>query len=72
MSAMSKPRESALEAIQKLPEDATYEDILYELSFRAAVEEGLAQAAEGRSISRSEFTREALEWLKSASPRAHD
>jgi predicted transcriptional regulator len=39
-----------LEAVQKLPEDATFEDAIERLYFLAKVERGLAQAEAGDTI----------------------
>ena len=67
MTTAGSPKQTALEAIQRLPDDASYEDIMYELYFREAVDEGLKQAAKGQLTPRSEVMREMLEWLKSGS-----
>ena len=39
-----------LEAVQKLPEDATFEDAIERLCFLAKVERGFAQAEAGETV----------------------
>jgi hypothetical protein len=41
-------KQVALALIQQLPDDVTYEDNMYELYFREAVDEGLRQVREGK------------------------
>lgn len=48
-------KQQALEAIQKLPESASMEDIVEELCFRMKVEQGLADMAAGRTVSDDEL-----------------
>ncbi len=43
-----------LEAVQKLPEDATFEDAIERLYFLAKVERGLAQADGGETVPHTE------------------
>jgi predicted transcriptional regulator len=65
-------KQAAMELIQQLPDDMTHEDIMYELYFREAVDEGLRQAREGKLTPQSAVMREALEWLKSTTGSAGD
>jgi len=44
-------RDKVIQAVQDLPEDATYEDAVERLVFLAKVEEGLQQAGAGNTIS---------------------
>ena len=44
-------KEILLEVAEKLPPDATLVDAIYELEFRQAVEDGLAELDRGESIS---------------------
>ncbi len=53
----------ALDLIRNLPEDATYEDIIEELCFRAKVEEGLSDEREGRVVSHEQFEQQSCQWL---------
>jgi predicted transcriptional regulator len=44
-------KEKALEAVQQLPPDATFEDAIERLVFLAKVERGMADADAGKTIS---------------------
>ncbi len=48
------PKRKILEAVQKLPEDATFEDAIERLYFLAKIERGLAQAEAGETVSHPE------------------
>jgi len=49
-----------LEAIEELPSDATVEDAIERLCFLAKVENGLQQAAAGRTVSHEEAKKRLL------------
>jgi predicted transcriptional regulator len=66
MTTASSAKEVALRLIQGLPDDVTLEDIMYELYFRQHVDEGLKDAAAGRTIPHDEVKRNVAEWLRSA------
>ncbi len=51
------PKEKILEAVQKLPNDATIEDAIERLCFVAKIERGLAQANAGNTLSHEEVKR---------------
>ncbi len=63
---MATPKQVILEAVQALPDDATFEDIEYHLYVRARVEEGLRAADEGRVVSHEEAKRRMAEWRQRA------
>jgi len=63
---MATPKQVVLEALQSLPDDASFEDIEYHLYVRARVEEGLRAADEGRTVSHEEVKRRMAEWRKRA------
>lgn len=48
---MSIVKEEARKVIENLPEDATWDDLMYELYVRQKIEAGLRAAEEGRVIS---------------------
>ena len=50
-------KQKVVEAVQKLPEDATVEDAMERLYFLAKVERGLEQAKAGREVSHEEIRR---------------
>ncbi|NLI77645.1 MAG: hypothetical protein GX442_14555 [Candidatus Riflebacteria bacterium] len=60
---MSPIKQQAIKAIEALPDDATLDDIMYSLYFRAHVEEGLRQLDEGKGIPLAEVKRQVKEWL---------
>lgn len=52
-------KQQARQLLEKLPEDATWDDVVYEFAVRRSVERGLVDAAEERVMS-SEQLRAAL------------
>ncbi len=47
---MAHPKKAALELIRKLPEKATWDDIIYEIYVRKKIERGLEAADRGEVI----------------------
>jgi predicted transcriptional regulator len=43
-------KEAARQLVEQLPEDATWEDLQYQIYFRQAVEAGLKDSREGRTV----------------------
>jgi predicted transcriptional regulator len=52
-----------LEAIRKLPEDATFEDIAEAIAIAAAVRRGEAAADAGKIVSHEEVRKRLASWL---------
>ena len=50
-------KEEAHRMVERLPEDATWEDLQYEIYFRQAVEAGLKDLREGRTVPHDEALR---------------
>lgn len=50
---MSSAKKSALKILDRLPEDAGWDDIMYELYVKQKVERGQQAAAEGRTVPHS-------------------
>ncbi len=50
-------KEEARHLVERLPEDATWEDLQYQIYFRQAVEAGLKDALEGRVVPLEEARR---------------
>lgn len=50
-------KEEARRLIERLPEDATWEDLQYEIYVRQAIEAGLKDSREGRTVSLEEARR---------------
>ena len=51
-------KSEARRLVEQLPDDATWDDLMYEIYVRQAVEAGLQDAREGRTIPASEVRRE--------------
>ena len=50
-------KEEAAKIVGKLPDDATWDDLMYEIYVRQAIEEGLADSDAGRGIAVEEVWR---------------
>jgi hypothetical protein len=46
----SSMKEEARRLVERLPEDATWEDLQYEIYVRQAIEAGLKDSREGRTV----------------------
>ncbi len=53
-------KEEARQMIEKLPDHATWDDLIYELYVRQKIEAGLQAAEEGRVVSHEEVKRRFL------------
>ena len=51
---MSTTKEEALQLISRLPEEVTWEDIMYRLYVKRKIEEGVEAADQGRVVSHDE------------------
>ena len=58
-------KKAALELIRRLPEDVTTADIMEELYFKAQVDKGLRDVAEGRVLTHEELKKRMAKWRKS-------
>jgi len=63
----SSPKAKAREAIDQLPESASWDDVMYEMYVREAVDAGLADVAAGRTLSPAEVRARIQERLRQAS-----
>lgn len=54
MAALSV-RQHLQHITEELPEEATWEDVIYQFELHASIERGLAQAKAGESITSEEF-----------------
>jgi predicted transcriptional regulator len=61
---MDSAKDHAIEAIQQLPDDVSYEDIMERLLFIQKVELGLRDVQEGRIKSHEEVRERMSKWLK--------
>lgn len=48
--------------IEQLPDDATWDDLLYQIVVRQSVEAGLKDIAEGRTVPVAEVRRRLMAW----------
>lgn len=62
--ADTSPKEVMIRAIQELPDDSSYEEILRELAFARMIERGMADSAAGRTISHEEMGRRIAAWAR--------
>lgn len=61
---MGNAKREALELIQQLPDDSSFEDIQYHLYVREKVEGGLRDLKNRRILSQKEVERRMKKWLK--------
>ena len=57
---MQTAKESARQAIDRLPDRATWEDIMYELYVKQKIDAGIEAVAEGRAVPHEEMKRRLL------------
>ena len=58
---MATPKQAAKESIEKLPEQASWSDIMYELYVKQKIEAGLKAVAEGRTVPHEEVKRRLMD-----------
>ncbi len=56
-------KELVIESIQKLPDDATWEDVQERINFMAGVRKGLRELDEGKGVSHDCIREEFAAWL---------
>ncbi len=61
---MNTVKQSAIKAIQDLPENSSYEDIMEKLFFMEKVKSGLKEIEEGKIISHEDVKKRLSKWLK--------
>ncbi len=61
---MALAKEKMKEVIESQPDDATYEEILRELTFERMVERGLADSREGHVISNENMEHRIRSWQR--------
>ena len=62
---MKTPKQEALELLQQLPDDVSFERLIYELDFKFRVLRGIAQSERGEGIPHEEVKRRLSRWLES-------
>ena len=61
---MAEVKEKMKEVIESQPDDATYEEILRELTFERMVERGLEDSRKSRTISNEEMEHRIHSWQR--------
>ncbi len=60
---MASTKEEVIGMIRALPDDATLDDIMAELYFRAKVDAGLKELDEGKGIPHEDVEKRLAKWL---------
>lgn len=60
---MSSVKDEVRRILEKLPEDASLEDVQYHIYVRQKVERGLRDVAEGRVLTQDEVEKRMARWL---------
>jgi len=63
MSTSPSAKEATLELIERLEDDVTFEDIMYELHVLKKIERGQKDAEEGRTVPHDEVKERLDQWL---------
>ncbi|MBA4191618.1 MAG: hypothetical protein C0467_26870 [Planctomycetaceae bacterium] len=66
---MSTVKTEAIKLVQGLPDDCTWDQVVYRVYLRAQIEKGLADVAAGRVVPHEEVKKQVSEWLKSFGPK---
>lgn len=61
---MGAAKEEVLRILERLPDDASLEDIQYHLYVRQKIDHGLEDIEAGRTLSAEEFDRRMAKWLE--------
>jgi predicted transcriptional regulator len=62
--AVVTTKQKVLQAVQGLPDDATFEDAMQRLLFLAKIDRGLQQADAGQTIPHSQVKEKMAKWVK--------
>ncbi|MFX0102562.1 MAG: hypothetical protein ACFFCS_23550 [Candidatus Hodarchaeota archaeon] len=61
---MQGAKENVLELLKKLPDDASYEDIMYEIELQRKINEGISEIERGNYLTHEEAMERLKRWLK--------
>ncbi len=61
----SNPKTTALRIIESMSDDASLEDIMYELFFRQRIDLGLEELRQGLTVTQDDVKRSLAQWLQS-------
>jgi len=59
---MNTPKQAAAEVLKELPDDATFDDIIYRLYVLTKIERGLKDLNEGHVVSQKEARKLTSKW----------
>jgi hypothetical protein len=59
---VARVKQEVLEMIERLPDEASLEDIMAELYFRMQVDAGLAELESGKGLSQEAMEKKVSEW----------
>lgn len=55
-------KEEVIQLVERMPDNCTLDDILYEMYFKQKVDKGLRDIEEGRVVSHEEVTQRVAKW----------
>ena len=61
---MNAAKEEVMRILERLPEDASLEDIQYHIYVRQKIDHGLEDVEAGRTLSEEEFDQRMAKWLE--------
>lgn len=59
---LQNPKQDALDAIQQLPDNVAFDEIVYRLYVLNKINQGMQDVEEGKEISQQELAREIEQW----------
>lgn len=60
----AKAKDEVIRLLERLPDDASLEDIQYHIYVRQKIEHGMEDAEAGRTLTEEEFDRRMAKWLE--------
>ena len=64
MSAMPSAKQATLRLVERLDDDGSFEDIMYELYVLEKIQRGMKDAQDGRVVKHEEAKQRLNRWLK--------
>jgi predicted transcriptional regulator len=61
---VTSAKQAALTLLNKMPENASLEELMYKLYFRQRVDRGIRESREGKTVSHGEVKRSLAKWLR--------
>ena len=63
-SALPSAKKATLQLVERLDDDVSFEDIIYQLYVLEKIQRGMKDAQEGRVVSHEEAKQQLSRWLK--------